>query len=104
MSDSNLGSDRPSAYGGAVYAKSLGDQRPDTINRVYEVEEHMGGDFIDELARMNRDHLKLQEHAQNQWLRRRQADHTLERRPEPQKSLPAYVYGVKLGQMARKLE
>ena len=65
VSDSNLGSDQRSAQGGSVFARSLGDAKPDCINRVYEVEEHMGGDFIDELARMNRDHLKLQEHAQN---------------------------------------
>ena len=63
----------------------------------------MGGDFIDELSRMNYDHLKLLEHNQDQLLRAKLAGQTINNMGQ-QKSLPAYVYGVKLGQMAKKLE
>ena len=30
--------------------------------RCYEVEEHMGGEFIEELSRMHQDHLNLLRH------------------------------------------
>ena len=37
---------------------------------MYEVEEYMGGYFIDELAKLHRDHVKLQENAQAERLGR----------------------------------
>lgn len=33
-----------------------------SLQRVYEVEEHMGGVFIEELGKMHGDYLKLMEH------------------------------------------
>ena len=85
-------------------SKSLGNVKPDTINRVYEVEEHMGGDFLDELSKMHADHLRLQEHNQDQWFKARLVADQDIKGLEQQRSLPAYVYGVKLGQMTKKLE
>ena len=46
------------------------EESGDRLNRVYEVEEYMGGYFIDELAKLHRDHVKLQENAQAERLGR----------------------------------
>jgi len=32
------------------------------LNRVYEVEEYMGKSFMEEIANMHQDHLKMQKH------------------------------------------
>lgn len=32
------------------------------INRVYEVEEHMGSEFMEELARLHQEHLNILRH------------------------------------------
>ena len=34
----------------------------------------MGGDFLDELSKMHADHLRLQEHNQDQWFKARLAE------------------------------
>ena len=71
---SDIDREQSSARGGSMRSKSLGNVKPDTINRVYEVEEHMGGDFLDELSKMHADHLRLQEHNQDQWFKARLAE------------------------------
>ena len=77
----------------------------ESINRVYEVEEHMGGDFIEELAKMHHDHVKLQEHSLAARLGGALAGRAGLDVPAPeQKSLPAYVYGLKIAEMCKQLE
>ena len=59
----------------------------DKLSRVFEVEEHMGGNYIEELAHMHYDHLKIIEHALLAATFHSGAS---------QKSLPAYLQGQKL--------
>jgi hypothetical protein len=54
----------------------------DKLSRVFEVEEHMGGNYIEELAHMHYDHLKIIEHALLAATTHSGAS---------QKSLPAYL-------------
>ena len=57
----------------------------------------MGGDFITELAKMNYDHLKMQEHSLADRIAKALAMNIgLEEPAKNQKSMPAYIYGVKL--------
>ena len=69
------------------------------INRCYEVEEHMGNEFIEELAKLHQEHLN--------YLKNKLAfsfDIENMTQKEQQKSLPAYVYGRKLAEMVKNLE
>lgn len=64
------------------------------LNRVFEVEEHMGNNFMDELAQMHQDNLKVVEHAMM----------SNTKRDDKQKSLPAYLQGSKLAVICKQLE
>lgn len=65
----------------------------------------MGGDFIEELAKLHYDHVKLQEHSLAARLGSALAMRAgLAMPEEEQKSLPAYVYGLKVAQMCKRLE
>lgn len=55
----------------------------------------MGGNYIEELAHMHYDHLKIIEHALLSATTHSGAS---------QKSLPAYLQGQKLAQMCKRLE
>ena len=57
----------------------------------------MGGDFIEELAKMNYDHLKMTEHSLTDRIAKALAMKIgLDEPVKDQKSMPAYIYGVKL--------
>ena len=64
---------------------------------MFEVEEYMGADFIEELAQMHFDHLKIIEHA-------RFAQTQLSATVTEQKSLPTFIYGGRLAEMCKTLE
>jgi len=71
------------------------------INRVFEVEEYMGGEFIEELSTMHEDHLKILQH---NFIHGSISKNLAEMTQEKQKSLPAYIYGLKLAKMVQALE
>ena len=68
--------------------------------RVYEVEEHMGNEFMEELSRLHQEHLNIVRH---NFLNRMAAGDSQESY-DKRKSLPAYIYGVKLAEMVKQLE
>lgn len=70
------------------------------IMRCYEVEEHMGSDFIEELSRLHQEHLNVLRHNLMTTLK---IDGGIQQESQ-QKSLPAYIYGAKLAQMVKELE
>ena len=103
--ESHVERDLSSAQGDSARSTQGAQRREARINRVYEVEEHMGGDFIEELAKMHYDHVKLQEHSLTARLGSALAMKAgLAVPEEEQKSLPAYVYGLKIAQMCKRLE
>lgn len=81
----------------------------ETLNRVFEVEEHVGRVFMDELAGAHYRHAC----AERERLEREKGDKSGKARGEAtrkprtrheQRSLPSYVYGNQLAQLVKKLE
>ena len=70
------------------------------IMRVFEVEEHMGNEFMEELSRLHQEHLDIVRHNFENRMAAGDAPEAYDKR----KSLPAYIYGVKLAEMVKQLE
>lgn len=69
--------------------------------RVFEVEEHMGSEFMEELSRLHQEHLNVLRHNFLQSINLNDPGKAVSER---QKSLPAYIYGTKVAEMVKSLE
>lgn len=72
------------------------------LNRVYEVEEHVGRCFLEEVAEMHLAHQRLMQHAQGARALDWQGSLAVAR--EEQKSLPAFIVGRLIALLCKKLE
>jgi len=71
--------------------KNVADAR--RIMRVFEVEEHMGSEFMEELSRLHQEHLNILRH---NFLTMLSTGQNTNKEIDKQRSLPAYIYGTKL--------